>query len=38
VRKMNTPGDEVLALEGAPPGMQPEQQDWKRWARKNLLE
>ena len=26
VRKMNTPGDEVLALEGAPPGMQPEQQ------------
>lgn len=25
VRKMNTPGDEVLALEGAPPGMQPEQ-------------
>ena len=23
---MNTPGDEVLALEGAPPGMQPEQQ------------
>ena len=24
-RKMNTPGDEVLALEGAPPGMQPEQ-------------
>ena len=22
---MNTPGDEVLALEGAPPGMQPEQ-------------
>lgn len=26
VRKMNTPGDEVLALEGAPPGSQPEQQ------------
>ncbi len=26
VRKMNTPGDDVLALEGAPPGTQPEQQ------------
>ena len=26
VRKMNTPGDEVLALEGAPPGYDPEQQ------------
>ena len=26
VRRVNTPGDEVLALEGAPPGMQPEQQ------------
>ena len=26
VRRMNTPGDEVLALEGAPPGTQPEQQ------------
>ena len=25
-RRVNTPGDEVLALEGAPPGMQPEQQ------------
>ena len=23
---MNTPGDDVLALEGAPPGTQPEQQ------------
>lgn len=26
VRKVNTPGDEVLALEGAPPGSDPEQQ------------
>ena len=26
VRRVNTPGDEVLALEGAPPGTQPEQQ------------
>ena len=26
VRRVNTPGDEVLALEGAPPGCQPEQQ------------
>ena len=26
VRRVNTPGDEVLALEGAPPGSQPEQQ------------
>ena len=26
VRRMNTPGDEVLALEGAPPGCEPEQQ------------
>ena len=26
VRKVNIPGDEVLALEGAPPGTQPEQQ------------
>lgn len=26
VRKVNTPGDEVLALEGAPPDCQPEQQ------------
>ena len=26
VRRMNTPGDEVLALEGAPPGTEPEQQ------------
>ena len=26
VRKMNTPGDEVLALEGAPPESDPEQQ------------
>ena len=26
VRKMNTPGDEVLALEGAPPGLEPERQ------------
>lgn len=26
VRRVNTPGDEVLALEGAPPGMDPEQQ------------
>ena len=25
-RRVNTPGDEVLALEGAPPGTQPEQQ------------
>ena len=25
VRKVNTPGDEVLALEGAPPGYDPEQ-------------
>ena len=26
VRRVNTPGDEVLALEGAPPGSQPEHQ------------
>ena len=26
VRRVNTPGDDVLALEGAPPGCQPEQQ------------
>ena len=26
VRRVNTPGDDVLALEGAPPGTQPEQQ------------
>lgn len=26
VRRVNTPGDEVLALEGAPPGSDPEQQ------------
>ena len=26
VRRVNTPGDEVLALEGAPPGLEPEQQ------------
>ena len=26
VRRVNTPGDEVLALEGAPPGSEPEQQ------------
>ena len=26
VRRVNTPGDEVLALEGAPPGTEPEQQ------------
>ena len=26
VRRVNTPGDEVLALEGAPPGTQPEKQ------------
>ena len=26
VRRVNTPGDEVLALEGAPPGAEPEQQ------------
>ena len=26
VRRVNIPGDEVLALEGAPPGSQPEQQ------------
>ena len=26
VRRVNTPGDEVLALEGAPPGYDPEQQ------------
>lgn len=26
VRRVNTPGDEALALEGAPPGSQPEQQ------------
>ena len=25
-RRVNTPGDEVLALEGAPPDLQPEQQ------------
>ena len=25
VRRVNTPGDDVLALEGAPPGTQPEQ-------------
>ena len=26
VRRVNIPGDDVLALEGAPPGTQPEQQ------------
>lgn len=26
VRRVNTPGDEILALEGAPPGSDPEQQ------------
>ena len=26
MRRVNTPGDEVLALEGAPPGLEPEQQ------------
>ena len=26
VRRVNTPGDDILALEGAPPGSDPEQQ------------
>lgn len=36
VRKMNTPGDEVLALEGAPPGMHRSSRCWKRWAKRSL--
>ena len=38
VRKMNTPGDEVLALEGAPPGMQPEQQVLEALGEEELTE
>lgn len=38
VRKMNTPGDEVLALEGAPPGMQPEQQVLDALGEEELME
>ena len=34
-RRMNTPGDAVLALEGAPPGSEPETQLLGRWARKS---
>ena len=37
-RKMNTPGDEVLALEGAPPGMQPEQQVLEALGEEELTE
>ena len=33
VRRVNTPGDEVLALEGAPPGLEPEQHTMAEAAR-----
>lgn len=36
VRKMNTPGDEVLALEGAPPVCSRNSRCWMRWARRSL--
>lgn len=38
VRRMNTPGDEILALEGAPPGSDPEQQVLESLGEKALTE
>ena len=38
VRKMNTPGDEVLALEGAPPGSDPEQRVLDALSEETLTE
>ena len=35
-RRVNTPGDEVLALEGAPPGSDPEQQVLEELGEKEL--
>ena len=35
-RRMNTPGDEVLALEGAPPDTQPEQQVLEKLGEEEL--
>ena len=38
MRRVNTPGDEVLALEGAPPGTQPEQQVLESLGAQELTE
>jgi len=38
VRKVNTPGDEVLALEGAPPDCQPEQKVLESLGEEELTE
>lgn len=38
VRRVNTPGDEVLALESAPPGTQPEQQVLEELSEQELVE
>ena len=36
VRKMNTPGDEVLALEARRPVCSRSSRCWRRWAKKSL--
>lgn len=38
MRKVNTPGDDVLALEGAPPGFDPEQQVLEALGEQELTE
>ena len=38
VRRVNTPGDEVLALEGAPPGSDPEQRVLDALSEETLTE